>query len=89
MIYNKQKAEDGLEEFKNRGPDTGQNRGSMGESQAIRFDWDEKWLKGDEYYHILKNADLYAQVYNFMKYPPKAHPSSTYTNPTSMFRTFS
>ena len=50
---------------------------------ATKFDWCNNWLKGDEYYHILTHTDLYSRIYSFKKYPPKTHPPSTYTNPTS------
>ena len=45
------------------------------------FDWTKKWLRGDEYHHILTHAELYINVYNFAKYPPKTHPPTTYTDP--------
>lgn len=54
-------------------------------AQAVRFDWDNKWLKGDEYYHILTHADLYVQAFNLAKYPPKTHPITTYNSPKSTF----
>ena len=53
------------------------------EGLAVRFNWSDKWLTGEEYYHILTHTDLYAEKLNFKKYPPKTHPQSTYTNPTS------
>ncbi len=71
-------------------------RGSLGHervpddppNQAVHFDWGDKWLNGEEYYHILTHTDLYSRVYGFEKYPPKTHPESTYTNPTSSGRAF-
>eukprot|EP00826_Nyctotherus_ovalis_P016245 TRINITY_DN1468_c0_g1_i5.p1 TRINITY_DN1468_c0_g1~~TRINITY_DN1468_c0_g1_i5.p1 ORF type:complete len:110 (-),score=22.09 TRINITY_DN1468_c0_g1_i5:440-769(-) len=53
--------------------------------QAVEFDWGNKWLKGDEYYHILTHADLYIRSFNLAKYPPKTHPITTYNNPKSTF----
>lgn len=58
---------------------------SAEQSHAIEFDWRNKWLKGNEYHHILTHAELYIRVYEFGKYPMKAHPSSTYSNPISNF----
>jgi len=52
-------------------------------SQAIKYDWENRWLKGDEYYHILVHADLYIKSFKFAKYPPKVHPIETYTEPKS------
>lgn len=51
------------------------------ESQLIKFDWEKRWLRGEEYYHILKNADLYLKAFKLKKYPVKTHPSTTYSNP--------
>lgn len=59
------------------------NTNVIKQSNTIQFDWDNKWLKGDEYYHILTNAELYIKIFNFGKYPMKTHPSTTYSNPTS------
>jgi len=47
----------------------------------ILYDWKNKWLKGEEYYHILTHADLYCSALSFKKYAPKTHPPSTYTAP--------
>lgn len=55
------------------------------EGEAVKFDWVGKWLKGDEYYHILTHAELYIKTYHFEKYPPKTHPPSTYSDPISIF----
>jgi hypothetical protein len=55
----------------------------FGDNVAIKFDWGNKWLKGEEYSHILRNADLYTSVYNFKRYPCKTHPKSTYLEPQS------
>ena len=29
----------------------------------IRFKWDERWLKGDEYAHIIVNMDKYIKAF--------------------------
>lgn len=52
-------------------------------NRAINFDWANKWLKGDEYYHILANAALYCSTYEFEVFPSKTHPKSTYEDPKS------
>ncbi len=57
-------------------PDPGQ--------RAIAFDWQNRWLRGDEYYHILSNAELYAATFDFRKFTPKTHPPSTYTAPEGL-----
>jgi hypothetical protein len=44
----------------------------------IKFDWGNKWLKGDEYSHILANMDTYCKVFNLPKFNPKTHPDSIY-----------
>lgn len=33
-------------------------------SKPIRFDWENKWLRGDQYAHMLYNLDAYSQVFN-------------------------
>ena len=54
-----------------------------GPSKLTKFNWGNSWLNGEEYYQILTHIDQYSAAYHFMKYPPKTHPSSTYTSPTS------
>lgn len=54
-------------------------------SKAVKFDWNNRWLNGEEYSHILLNAELYMTVHSFQKYPQKTHPQSTYLNPESNF----
>jgi len=57
---------------------------SRNHSLAIKYDWENKWLKGDEYHHILTHADLYMKALKFEKYPPKTHPATTYASPISI-----
>jgi hypothetical protein len=52
-------------------------------NKAVKFDWNNRWLNGEEYSHILANAELYMAAYSFRKYPQKTHPPSTYLNPES------
>ena len=51
----------------------------------IKFDWDNRWLNGEEYHHILTRAEEYLQASIIQKYPPKTHPGSTYSDPQSAF----
>jgi len=83
--YSDHKTEGGLEELKTTGHLATIESFAGYEPDAKKFEWCDKWLKGEEYYHILTHADLYSKVYNLKKYPPKTHPPSTYTNPTSIF----
>jgi len=53
-----------------------------GEPQIIKFDWENKWLNGEEYKYMLTHADLYSKAFNLKTYPHKTHPSTTYTEPT-------
>jgi hypothetical protein len=32
-------------------------------SKPIRFDWENKWLRGDQYAHMLYNLDNYSAVF--------------------------
>lgn len=59
------------------------------QDQALKFDWENKWLKGEEYYYILTHADLYIKTHNFGKYPLKTHPHTTYSNPISICKVIS
>lgn len=70
---------DGPEENK----EAQQNATTEDQSQVVKYNWENKWLKGDEYYHILTHAELYIKTFNFGKYPPKTHPPTTYSNPIS------
>jgi hypothetical protein len=31
--------------------------------EPIRFDWDSRWLRGEEYAHILQNMERYREAY--------------------------
>lgn len=54
------------------------------ETGTVKFDWPNKWLKGDEYFHILSHADSYIKEFKFGTYPSKTHPFTTYTDPISI-----
>jgi hypothetical protein len=42
------------------------------------FDWCNKWLKGEEYFHILNRMEEYCRVFNLEKFAPKEHPECIY-----------
>lgn len=45
----------------------------------IKFDWANRWLKGEEYAHILSRIDSYCKTFDLEKFSPKSHPESIYT----------
>jgi hypothetical protein len=47
-------------------------------SKPIRFDWENKWLRGDQYAHMLYNLDNYSQVFGMQKLSEKQHPENIY-----------
>ena len=49
----------------------------------IRFDWENKWLRGDQYAHMLYNLDNYASVFGIRKMAEKQHPENIYIQPES------
>lgn len=49
----------------------------------IKFDWENKWLKGEEYAHILQHMESYCKTFNLIKYSQKVHPDSIYIEPQS------
>lgn len=48
------------------------------------FNWKNRWLKGHEYEHILKNVEAYCQKFGIEKYTKKNHPNFIYEQPISM-----
>ncbi len=55
----------------------------------IKFDWENKWLKGEEYAHILQHMEAYCRVFSLQKYSQKQHPDSIYIEPQSKICAFS
>jgi hypothetical protein len=49
----------------------------------IRFDWETRWLKGDEYAHILENRGNYSEAFKLKTFEAKTHPESIYSSPES------
>ena len=52
----------------------------------IRFDWDNRWLKGDEYAYIVRHMDAYCETMHLQKFNQKTHPESIYMEPESKYR---
>ena len=53
------------------------------ENKVVQFDWGNKRMKGEEYYYILSNIDLYCQALSLQKFQPKTHPECIYIEPES------
>ena len=51
--------------------------------KPIRFDWENKWLRGDQYAHMLYNLDNYSAVFGMQKLGEKTHPENIYVQPES------
>ena len=60
-----------------------QLRARLKGSMPIRFDWENKWLRGDQYAHMLYNLDNYASVLGIRKMAEKQHPENIYIQPES------
>ena len=52
--------------------------------RSLRFDWENKWLRGDQYAHMLNNIDTYCKSFSDMeKLGEKQHPENIYLEPIS------
>ena len=51
------------------------------EDSIRKFEWEARWLKGEEYYYILNHINLYTEQLNIQKYPKKSHPAEIYLSP--------
>ena len=51
--------------------------------KPIRFDWENKWLRGDQYAHMLFNMSAYAATFNMEVLKEKTHPQNIYLKPES------
>ena len=49
--------------------------------KVVKFDWENRWLKGEEYFYILANMEEYMKQLNFVKFGVKKHPESIYIEP--------
>lgn len=54
----------------------------------VRFDWENKWLRGDQYAHMLNNIDSYRATFGMPKLGEKQHPENIYVQPESKCRSF-
>lgn len=52
-------------------------------SKPLRFDWENKWLRGDQYAHMLNNIDAYREAFGMHKMAEKQHPENIYLEPLS------
>ena len=49
--------------------------------QVVKFDWENRWLKGEEYFYILANMEQYVKQMGIEKFGIKRHPESIYVEP--------
>jgi len=40
-------------------------------NRPLRFDWENKWLRGDQYAHMLNNIDAYGDAFGMPKLAEK------------------
>jgi hypothetical protein len=60
-------------------------RGLLRSGKPLRFDWENKWLRGDQYAHMLFNLDNYSNVFGMEKLAEKQHPENIYVQPESKY----
>lgn len=51
------------------------------QKQVVKFDWENRWLKGEEYFYILANMEQYIKQMGIEKFGVKKHPESIYIEP--------
>ncbi|EAS05042.2 hypothetical protein TTHERM_00840110 (macronuclear) [Tetrahymena thermophila SB210] len=51
------------------------------QNEYPQYDWDNKWLKGDEYANMLEKIEEYCKQYNLQKFGKKTHPEDIYRAP--------
>ena len=51
--------------------------------KPLRFDWENKWLRGDQYAHMLNHIDGYRAAFGMHKMAEKQHPENIYLEPES------
>lgn len=66
--------------------DEDQIRQMLKQPKPLRFDWENKWLRGDQYAHMLYNLDNYCQVFGMQKLTEKHHPENIYVQPESKYK---
>lgn len=47
----------------------------------LKFDWDKRWLRGEEYFYILANMQKYIKAFGLETFTMKSHPDSIYVEP--------
>ena len=52
-------------------------------NKPLKFDWEGKWLRGDQYEHMLKHIDAYSRAFGMEMLPYKTHPDNIYLEPIS------
>ena len=63
--------------------DEDQIRQMLKQPKPLRFDWENKWLRGDQYAHMLNNIDAYQAAFGMQKMREKQHPENIYVQPES------
>mmetsp|Transcript_28988 Transcript_28988/g.33106 ORF Transcript_28988/g.33106 Transcript_28988/m.33106 type:complete len:131 (+) Transcript_28988:24-416(+) len=48
---------------------------------VVKFDWENRWLKGEEYFYILANMEQYISLLGMEKFGVKRHPENIYVEP--------
>jgi hypothetical protein len=51
------------------------------QKKIVKFDWENRWLKGEEYFYILANMENYAKNLGIEKFGVKKHPENIYIEP--------
>jgi hypothetical protein len=60
--------EDGVQYFDSRNiTDDDVQRQLLRTNLPVRFDWENKWLRGDQYAHMLNNIDAYQAAFGMQK----------------------
>ena len=55
----------------------------MDSSEVVEYDWENRWLTGQEYSNMLNHMDEYCDSYNFETYNYKCHPDNIYIKPAN------
>ena len=80
--YSHRDANNGLYHEARAVPDD-QLRALLAGQKPLRFDWENKWLRGDQYAHMLNRIDAYCAAFGMAKHAEKQHPENIYTQPES------
>ena len=55
----------------------------MDSTETVEYDWENRWLTGQEYANMLNHMDEYWDSYNFEIYNYKCHPDNIYIKPAN------